>query len=78
MKDTAEFKDFSMGLNDTVYANVIEDKELSKVENAVIGVGEIRKRTGYKQVAYVGYQQRIFHSISLDGHPSSITHLCHL
>ena len=31
-----------MGLNDTVYANVITDKELSKVENAVIGVGEIR------------------------------------
>ncbi|MGG1344155.1 hypothetical protein ABE244_27065 [Bacillus toyonensis] len=54
MKDTAEFKDFSMGLNDTVYSNLIEDKELSKVENAVIGVGEIRKRTGYKQVAYVG------------------------
>ena len=40
MKDTAEFKDFSMGLNDTVYANVIGDKELSKIENAVIGVGK--------------------------------------
>ena len=43
-----------MGLNDTVYANLIEDKELSKVENAVIGIGEIRKRTGYKKVGYVG------------------------
>ena len=43
-----------MGLNDTVYANVITDKELSKVENAVIGMGEIRKRTGYKKVGYVG------------------------
>ena len=47
-----------MGLNDTVYANVITDKELSKVENAVIGVGEIRKRTGYKQVGYIGEDNR--------------------
>ena len=25
----------------------------------------------------LGYQQRTSHSISSDGHPSSVTHLCH-
>ncbi|MGQ3740806.1 hypothetical protein, partial [Bacillus sp. Fil] len=62
MKQTVECNDFSLGLHELVDDNLIDDREVNDVQNAVLGKGFLKKRNGYSTLWYVKGKLRATYS----------------